>query len=309
MLLQHALEEMFLAKDYTPSSLRRRQEIFKDFLRWLESQDPPVTDLEQLSRPLVRRFIADVRTRVNKLTGARLSSETQHTHASYVRAFLRFCADEGWLDAEVVRKFEMPRLEKRVIRVLGRKHLDLLLAACDETFQPSLRLRDKALLCLMMDTGLRGGEVCGLTLDGLVLSPHESFVRVKGKGRKEREVGLGKDARRALHRYLTRARPTFKTTLPNAFVSRDGKLLSTNAIDRTLHRLVQAAGPEHFADIHVTAHAFRHGFAVHFMEQGGDIYKLSRLMGHENITTTERYLRAFQARDARRTSKSVLDNI
>jgi integrase/recombinase XerD len=305
MLIQHVLSEMFLAKDYTPSSLRRRREIFKDFMDWCARQG--VTDLSELTRPLVRRFVADVRERRNKVTGNRLSSETQHTHASYVRAFLRFCADEGWLDNEVVRKFEMPRLEKRVIQLLTRKHYDLLRAATDSAFLESLRSRDKAFLSLMIDAGLRGPEVCTLKLDSLFLAPHESYVRVDGKGRKQREIGLGRDSRLTIHRYVTRARP--KSELPYVFLSRDGKMLSTNAIDQTLHRLKREAGPEHFKGIRVSAHTLRHSFAVHFMEQGGDIYKLSRLLGHENITTTERYLRAFQARDARLTSKSVLDNL
>lgn len=305
MLIQHALSEMLLAKDYTPSSLRRRREIFRDFMDWCERQG--VTDLNGITRPLVRRFVADVRERPNRVNGGRLSSETQHTHASYVRAFLRFCADEGWLDAEVVRKFEMPRLEKHVIQILNRKHYDLLLKATDSAFLESLRWRDKALVSMMIDTGVRGVEVCTLKLTGLFLTPHESYIRVDGKGRKQREIGLGRDSRLALHRYITRARP--KSELPYVFLSRDGKQLSTNAIDRTLHRLKREAGPEHFKGIRVSAHTLRHSFAVHFMEQGGDIYKLSRLLGHENITTTERYLRAFQARDARLTSKSVLDNL
>lgn len=305
MLLQDALSEMLLAKDYTPYSLRRRREGFKDFLAWCASQG--ITDVESFTRQLARRYVAYVREKKNRRTGKKLSSETQHTQAAYVKTFLRFCVDEGWLDADVVRRFEMPKQEKRVIQVFTRKHYDLLMKATDDAFLASLHYRDKALLSLMIDTGLRGTEVCSLTFDGVFISPHESYIRVDGKGRRQREVGLGKDARLALHRYITRARP--KSDLSYVFLSRDGKQLTTNAIDRTLTRLKRVAGPQHFTGIRVSAHTLRHSFAVHYMQQGGDVYKLSRLLGHENITTTERYLRAYQARDSRLTSKSVLDNL
>jgi site-specific recombinase XerD len=76
-----------------------------------------------------------------------------------------------------------------------------------------------------------------------------------------------------------------------------------------LYRLRDLAGRQHFDGIRVSAHTLRHSFAVHYMQQGGDIYKLCRLMGHENTHTTERYLRAFQARDARLSSRSVLDGL
>jgi len=306
MLLEHALTELLLAKDYTPSSVRRRQDILGDFIRWAAGQG--VTDLDALTRPIIRRYVADVRERPNRKNGGHLASETQHTHASYVRAFLRFCADEGWLNPDAVRKFEMPRIEKKVVQVLTPAHFNLLLKATDAAYQASLRFRDKALLSLMLDTGARAMEVCSLTRDVVFVSPKESYIRVEGKGRRQREIGIGKRTTLALHRYLTQARP--KSDLPYVFLSRDGKMMTTNAIDRTLYRLRGVAGREHFAGIRVSAHTLRHSFAVHYMQQGsGDIYKLSRLLGHENVTTTERYLRAFEARDARKGSRSVLDNL
>jgi site-specific recombinase XerD len=218
--------------------------------------------------------------------------------------FLRFCAREGWLDERVVSHFDMPKRAHTVIQVFTPEHYTRLVHA---TEGHPLSLRDKALLAVLFDTGLRAGELCSLTLSSLFLAPGASYVRVAGKGRRERECPLGKKAALALHRYLTRGRPT--STCPGVFLSRDGKPLTPNAIDRVLYRLRDTAGASFFAGVRCSAHSLRHSMAVHFMQQGGDVYVLSRLLGHENVQTTQRYLQAFQARDARMNSRSVLDGL
>jgi integrase/recombinase XerD len=308
MHLNHALTELLLAKDYTPLTARRREEVLTAFIAWAATQAPPITQTEDITAGTVRRYFAHLREQPNTRFGGHLAGETQHSRASIVRMFLRFCAREGWLDERAVAHMDMPRKGQKVVQVLSHDHYARLLRATDACPLPALRMRDKALLAVLLDTGMRAQEACSLTLDALSLTPHEAFLRVEGKGRKQRELGLGKHAALALHRYLTRGRPA-ATNRPEVFLSRDGQPLTPNAIDRMLYRLRDEAGREHFEGIRVSAHTLRHSFAVHYMEQGaGDIYRLARLMGHENIQTTERYLRAFQARDARR-GASVLDNL
>jgi site-specific recombinase XerD len=153
-------------------------------------------------------------------------------------------------------------------------------------------------------------EVCSLTCDAIFTEPHTQYIRVDGKGRAQREIGMGKQATLALHRYLNRGRPTpGKGAEKYVFLSRDGKRLSPGAIDRMLYRLRRVAGPEHFVGVRTSAHTFRHSFAVHYLQQGGDLYKFSRLLGHENVLTTQRYLSAYSDRDARLSSASVLDGL
>ncbi len=221
--------------------------------------------------------------------------------------YVRFCAREGWLDERIVTHFDMPRCARKVVQVLTHEHFTRLMRATDSNALEALRSRDKALLSLMLDTGARATEVCSLIREALFISPSESYIRVEGKGRRQREVGIGKQTTLALHRYLTKGRPDSEH--PFVFLSRADRPMTVNAIDRMLYRLRDVAGRQHFEGIRVSAHTLRHSFAVHYMQQGGDIYKLSRLLGHENISTTERYLRAFQARDARKSSRSVLDNL
>lgn len=306
MLLDMALTELLLAKDYTPMTVRRRREALGEFIDWANAQG--VTDIEQVTRPLVRRYIADLRDRPNVRYGGKLSGETQHGRASVVRMYLRFCAREGWLDERVVAFFEMPKTAKKVVQALSQEQYRLLVSATDGCALPGLPLRDKAILALLFDTGMRAHELCALRRDAVTIAPGESFVRVEGKGRKERELGLGKHATLALQRYLSRARPNSDS--PLVFLARDARPMTPNGIDRMLYRLRETAGPGRFQGVRVSAHTFRHSFAIHYMRQeAGDIYKLSRLLGHENVHTTERYLRAFQAEDARKNSRSVLDGL
>lgn len=142
------------------------------------------------------------------------------------------------------------------------------------------------------------------TVDGTHLTTEDAYLVVNGKGRKQREVGLGKHSRQQLHRYIYRFRP-HDSGLPDVFVTRDHKPLRPEALDRMLYKLRDRAGIE---GVRVSAHTFRHTYAVSYLKNGGDIYKLSRLLGHTSVVITENYLRAFEARDARR-GLSVLDEM
>ena len=165
--------------------------------------------------------------------------------------------------------------------------------------------RDKAILAVLLDTGIRAGELCGLMLDCVHITAKEGYLKVMGKGRKEREVPLGIKSRRLLHEYLKRFRPAV-TDEDHAFLGHQHEPLSVNALDQMLYRLGRRAK---IKGVRVSAHTWRHTFAINFLAQGGDVYVLSRLMGHESVQVTEVYLRAVQASQARKTSKSVLDNL
>jgi len=228
MKLVHALDEMLIAKDYTAASVRVRREVLGDFIRWANGEG--LTDLSQLKRSDVRRYIAYLRVRPNKKNGGQWASETQHTNAAYVRAFLRWCVSEGWLNADVVVNFEMPRVEKKVVDVLSYQHFELLHRAADSNYIPALCYRDKALLSLMIDTGVRAMEVCSVHIDDVFTNAQESYIRVHGKGRRQREVGIGKQTKLALFRYLTHAHGAISPVSGSRHLSRSTtKILSVAA--------------------------------------------------------------------------------
>src|ERR1700694_587759 len=100
----------------------------------------------------------------------------------------------------------MPKLQVKIIETFTKDQVKAMLAACEKEFDHNLAVRDRAILYVLYDTGIRASELRGLTLDHVYLRPDDAYLKVLGKGDKWREVGLGKDARTALHRYLTRYR-------------------------------------------------------------------------------------------------------
>jgi integrase/recombinase XerD len=145
--------------------------------------------------------------------------------------------------------------------------------------------RDRAMLELMYGSGLRVSEVLGLTPDALHLG--EGFVRVVGKGNKERIVPLTRACVRALGRYLKEGRPELAAGPgpDRLFLNRRGGMLSRMGLWRILRRHARAAGV--CRDFH--PHMLRHSFATHMLEGGADLRVIQELLGHASVTTTQVY--------------------
>lgn len=273
------------------------------FVEWCGDQNK--NTLEQITAGDLRRFLADARTRTNPQTGAPLSSYTLHGYMQVIKGFLNWCADEDLVSARLAKRIEMPHVDIKVIETFSPDQIKRLFAACEQDRTPALVMRDKAILSILLDTGIRASELCGLTLENIFLEPQEAFLRVFGKGRKQREVGLGKNARAALYRYIIRYRKAPKEER-HVFLTRIQQPLTLHGLEDLFHRLRDAAK---ITGVRCSPHTCRHTFAVNYLAAGGDVYKLSRLLGHTSVLVTENYLRAYQARDARKDGLSVLDRL
>lgn len=273
------------------------------FVDWCAQQNK--NTLEQLTAGDLRRFLAEARTRNNPQTGAALSSYTIHGYAQVIKGFLSWCAGEEMISERLAKRVEMPRVDVKVIETFTQEQIKRLFAACALAPTPALLARDRAILAVLLDTGIRASELCGLTLENVFLEPQEAFLRVFGKGRKEREIGLGKSARAALYRYITRYRKAPKEER-HVFLTRLHEPLALGGLESLFYRLRDAAK---ITGVRCSPHTARHTFAVNYLAAGGDVYKLSRLLGHTSVTVTENYLRAYQARDARKDGLSVLDQM
>jgi integrase/recombinase XerD len=305
MRLQAAVEAYFLAKDFTPSATRWYQQKLSAFATWCEHHE--AADIELVTAPLVRRYIAEVRVALNPRTGTPMTSNTLHGYVRAIKGFLNWCAREDLISEKVPSRLEMPKREQKVIATFSKDDIQRLLAAASHGLPqyPWFAERDKAILMLLLDTGIRANELCDLTLDRVRISTDDAYIIVNGKGRKQREVGLGQRSRTQLHRYIHRFRPQTLGEL-HVFLTRDHKPLHPEGLDRLLYRLRDETGIE---GVRVSAHTFRHTFACAYLMDGGDIYRLSRLLGHTSVVVTEMYLRAFNSRDARRDRRSVLDSL
>lgn len=299
MLLTDAYTKFLLAHDYQPATTRYYRERLGHFMRWLSNQTPPITTVEGLSTTIVRRYLDERKTQPSAVTGKPLDSYTLYSTARGVLAWLNWLVAEGLLDAAIPKRIKPPRREQKVLHVLDKRQIERLFLAAESS---PTSVRDKAILSVLLDTGLRAGELCGLRRADVHLTPDDGYLLVrKGKGRRQREVPLGKKARLALARYLHSHQAEV------VFCGKGDAPLTPSGLDQALYALYDKAGRRHYQGLKLGAHLFRHTFAVRFIEAGGDVYKLSRLMGHSQITTTEGYLRAHTARQARQGSISPLD--
>lgn len=282
-----------------------------------EHTDGRILELEHITAIELRKYIHHLSitpSKANGKEGQLLSSYTVHGHARTLRTFLNWCSQEDGLEKLVSEKtpkrMTMPKVEQKVIETFTDQQLKELFAACKREYAEHLQVRDATILSVLIDTGIRAAELCTLTLDHVHLDPQDAYITVQGKGKKEREVGLGIAARTILHKYIRRYRNATQTvpaTEQHVFLSRFCKPLTVNGLDQIIYRLGEWA---HIEGVRCSAHTFRHTFACNYLKNGGDLFKLSRLLGHASVQiTTDVYLRAFKARDARQGGGSVLDNL
>jgi len=305
MDIREAVAE-FLDAKYTISEATRRGYAvrLRIFAAWCEAQG---LALEQLTAKHLRQFVADVGKRPGRAGSEHLHSSTVHWYAVSVKTFLNWCSRDSefaeLVSGKTFARLQLPRIEQTIIQTFSDSQVQALLRATDKQLYSQ---RDKAIVSVLIDTGIREAELCGLLLKHVWLESDDSYIRVMGKGRKEREVPLGRDARIALRRYITRYRHPKNQAEQHVFIARGGKPLTEHGVLQVIEQLGERA---RIRDVRCSPHTFRHTFAVHYLVNGGDIYKLSRLMGHTSVKVTERYLASVSAQQARSEHHSVLDNL
>jgi site-specific recombinase XerD len=300
--LDAALNGFFFSRDLAPSTAEWYHQKLGDFIAWLTEHG--VTDTSQLTVLDAQRFLRELKDRPGHDASRPISSQTVHGYARTIRAFLRHGVKARWFDANDVALLAMPRREHVLIKTYTPADIQALLRAADRQLREWLRERDKALILTLLETGIRAGELCTLTLDNTVLRTADSYLIVTGKGSKQRAVGpLGKVCRNQLHTYIHRWRKA-NPGVREVFTGDEGERLHLPGLDTILKKLRDRAG---ITDKRVSAHSFRHTYARSYMARpGADVFKLSVLMGHTDIATTQNYLRDFAADDAR-SGGSVLD--
>ena len=283
----------------SPHTQRWYIEKLSTFADWCREQS---LQLEDVRTSEINRFLDLLRTTPGTNTGKTRSTHTIHGYAEVIRTFIRWAAEdeEYGISRRALNRFTMPTVEKKVIQTFSPAQVKAILAACSEEYFPSLRQRDRALIWTLLDTGIRAGEAAGLTLDCTHLVG-ESYIKVLGKGKKEREIGLSEQARMHLHKYIRR----YRKAAPgenHTFLGREGEPLTTSGIFQIVERLGDWG---RVSGVRCSPHTFRHTFAVNYLKMDKDVYSLSRLLGHSSVKVTEIYLETFKAADARRGQKSV----
>jgi len=210
----------------------------------------------------------------------------------YFRAlqqFYKWLVTEGEREDNPLERIPPPRVEEKIQAHYGDDEIQRLLKKLPPASRDPRILRNRAIVLTFYDTGLRASELCGLRRDAADL--RELTLRVKGKGGKEREVAISPITAQAIDRYLRHR----DDLAPWLFLARGGQPLTHNGLRMFLERLFASVGLE-FQGVH----AFRRGFAIAFLENGGDPEDLRTLAGWESSQMLRRYTKATETQRARR---------
>jgi integrase/recombinase XerC len=204
-----------------------------------------------------------------------------------VRSLFRYLQVHHGLESAVARAARVPRLEKRLPTYLDRGRTDDLFAAAEARAATGdlVAVRDLAMLELFYSTGMRLSELAGLDVADLDLLSDQ--VKVRGKGRKERLVPVGRRAVLALRQWLALRRAAAGDRRGEGgavFTSRRGTRLTPRSVQHAMHRLFDTVGGDE-----LRVHSLRHTFATHLLDAGADLRAVQELLGHASLATTQVY--------------------
>lgn len=250
-------------------------------------------DLEKLTQFLLQNGLeknpaalelADLQQFVHWVAELGMTPTSQARIISGIRAFYKYCSIEQIVNNDPTVLLEAPKLKRALPDVLSFSEIETIINQIDLSKPEGGR--NKAILETMYSCGLRVSEVINLKLSQLYFDA--GFIRVVGKGDKERLVPIGTAAIKYIHIYCNDIRvhmPIKKGQEDFLFLNRRGSKLSRVMIFLMLKDLVKKAG----ITKNISPHTFRHSFATHLVEGGADLRAVQEMLGHESITTTEIY--------------------
>ncbi|MGD8474111.1 MAG: tyrosine-type recombinase/integrase [Anaerolineae bacterium] len=286
--LSQAIEGYFVAahaRRLSRHTLRDYDTTFRRFETFL-GRDPP---LAKIGTAQVTAFLGSL---------DHISAKTLLNYHTGLAALWTWAVKEGIVDQRIVHRVERPKPEQREILPYTRRDLQVMLVACDHTsayVRPGKRKSnhsrptadcDRAIILLLVDTGMRASELCNLRIRDLDMANHR--VHVMEKGRKERLLPIAACTSQAIWRHLV----TRDDAAPKAFLfpTSEGTRLSRHSLRRMLKRTGDRAGIRG-----ANVHRFRHTFAIQLLRNGGNIFALKRMLGHSSLKMVDVYLDIAQA--------------
>jgi integrase/recombinase XerC len=261
-------------KNGSPHTLRNYSSDLRDFLEYFS---PPGGD-----PPAPRAITAlELREWLGSLYERGLDAVSSRRKLAVVRSLFRFLAREGTIESNVARLVRTPKTAQRVPLVPSAEQTNNLIdsVAVSELDRPQPE-RDLLLFELLYGCGLRVSELVGLDLDDFDRSEH--WIRVRGKGRKERQVPYGAKAAAALERYLAVRTNSIERAL---LLTQKGTRLG----DRSAREVVKFYARALAGDGSLHPHSFRHAYATHLLADGADLRAIQELLGHARLSTTQKY--------------------
>ncbi|QQR80469.1 MAG: tyrosine recombinase XerC [Deltaproteobacteria bacterium] len=260
--ISHLQHEKNYSK-HTQSSYRMDLE---QFFKFIKTDDPKSVSPLQL------------RSYLSSVFGKLQPSSIVRKMAS-IRTFYRYLLKNGVIEKSPAENLSLPKIPKKLPRFLIQDEAMALMDSEKKSKKPPLNIRNQAILEILYGTGLRVSELISLNMDSFDIS--DGWIKVRGKGNKERVLPLAGKAAEALSVYL-KQRGLEKGAL---FLNEDKKRLTV----RSVQRLVKSESARCGILKRTTPHTLRHSFATHLLEEGADLRGIQELMGHSSLSTTQKY--------------------
>jgi integrase/recombinase XerD len=241
------------------------------FIRYLHSVD--IGSFEAVTKGDIVNFLAF-------LNDQKYATSSISRGLVTIKVLFRFLKREGLITDNVALYLETPKLWQLIPEVLSCSEVERLISQPDP--EKPLGSRDRAIIELLYSSGLRVSEVATIGIYDI----DDTFVRVFGKGSKERLVPIGKKALQAIDHYLIHVRgQTDSQLMKNLFVSKSGKPMDRIVIWRMIKKYAKLAG----ITKNISPHTLRHSFATHLLDNGADLRVIQDMLGHSSISSTDRY--------------------
>ena len=214
----------------------------------------------------------------------RVSAKTQGRIISTLKTFFNFLVLEKLINDSPIENIDYPKIDSKIPLVLSTDEIDKIISCA---FSKKFGLRNQTIIEIMYSCGLRVSEVTEMKISNIFFD--ESLIKILGKGNKERFIPLSRTAKKLLYNYITYNRKNLsqdKQSIDIVFLNNRGKKLTRVMV----YNIINDAALQAKINKKISPHTLRHSFATHLIENGASIISIQKMMGHENVVTTEKYL-------------------
>lgn len=227
-----------------------------------------------------------------------ISDISVQTYVRGLKSFVNFCINKKYINKDSFESFKLPKAKKVIIEILDDDEIKSLYSFCDKSNSKKIALRNKLIITLMLDCGLRANEVATLLISNIRLK--DNILKVLGKGNKERNVPFGDFTSALLKKYIK----LYKTE-DLLFINEYGNPVGYMGIKKLFQNL-----RKYTQNDRLHPHLLRHTFATKYLMNGGDITSLKMILGHTSLKMVEHYLHLAEQYTVNRYKKySILDNM
>ena len=266
--LKKRLKEFLKIKNYSIHTISNYERDINRFLKFLQDNS---FEPEDLSSPVITKWIISLRKNG-------LGNRSIQRNISSLKNFYKFLFKSGLIETNFFEAIQSPKIGETLPKALTPEDVEKLLSFNPKSLSD---IRDKAFLELLYSSGLRVSEAVNVNISSF--ESDFSFVKVLGKGQKERMLPVGRFAKDAILAWLD-SRSKLDSSSEALFLNKYGKRISIRAMQERIYRvsIIQGLSP-------VSPHMLRHSFATHMLESSGDLRSIQELLGHSSLSTTQIY--------------------